>query len=393
MPERADDSVGWILKRGAKALFAAALSGVGVHVLVRNVRRVQAGGGRVLVLSYHRITPDFAASASESLPSLLVSTGTLRRQLQLVGRTHEIVSLADARRILAEPAGSGGRDVVAVTFDDGYADNAEHALPVLADLGVPATVFIPTGYIGTARRLPHDRLYATLGALHRRGVPFRGAGLTHPQQRALDACDAGGPAATLDRLISRLPHPQLLAVADELERRNGVAERDLPDGTRLLSWRQVRTMRAAGVEIGGHTVNHAVLANLPIAEARREIAGCREAIVDNVGLAPRHFAYPNGYHTPAVRRALGDHGFEAGLTIEDEENRRGGDAFRMKRKVLWENTTRGPLGWSRSVATCNIGGVFHALRLASPVPGERADRHDAADAAPPGAGPHGRAAG
>jgi peptidoglycan/xylan/chitin deacetylase (PgdA/CDA1 family) len=373
MAERADDSVRWILKRGAKALLAAALSGVGVHVLVRNRRRAQAGGGRVLVLSYHRITPDFAASARETLPSLLVSTETLRRQLEHVGRTHDIVSLADARRILAAPGGNGARDVVAVTFDDGYADNAEHALPVLVALGVPATAFIPTGFMGTARRLPHDRLFATMTELRRRAIPLRDAGLPPDAQRDLDACDAGGPAATLDRLIARLPHPKLLALAEALERRTGISERDLPDGTRLLSWAQVRTLRAAGVEIGGHTVNHAVLANLPIEEARREIGGCREAIVEHVGAAPRHFAYPNGYHTPAVRSALADHGFEAGLTIEDEENRHGADAFRMKRKVLWENTTRGPLGYSPSVATCNIGGVFHALRLASHVPGERAD--------------------
>jgi peptidoglycan/xylan/chitin deacetylase (PgdA/CDA1 family) len=387
MPERADDSMRWILKRGAKALFAAALSGVGVHLLVRRARRAQAGGARVLVLSYHRITPDFGASARESLPSLLVSTATLRRQLEHVARSHDLVSLADARRILADPAARPGRDVVAVTFDDGYADNAEHALPVLAALRVPATVFIPTGYIGTARRLPHDRLFATLSELRRRGIPLRAAGLSHPLQRALDAAEARGPAATLDRLISRLPHPQLVALADGLERRTGIGEGDLPRGTRLLSWAQVRTLRAAGMEIGGHTVNHAVLANLPIAEARREIAGCREAIVDAVGVAPRHFAYPNGYHTPAVRRALADHGFEAGLTIEDEENRRGADAFRMKRKVLWENTTKGPLRYSASVATCNIGGVFHALRLASPVPGERADPPDAPAAGGWTAGP------
>jgi hypothetical protein len=135
------------------------------------------------------------------------------------------------------------------------------------------------------------------------------------------------------------------------------------------------------MDVGGHTVNHVALANVPLAQARKEIAGCAATIEERVGTRPRHFAYPNGYHTPAVRRAVADAGFEAAVTIEDEENRRGGDPYALKRKVLWENTTKGALGWSRAVATCNVGGVFAALGLAHPVPGERSDAPDASTAA------------
>jgi peptidoglycan/xylan/chitin deacetylase (PgdA/CDA1 family) len=374
MPERADFSARWILKRAAKAAVAGALTGAGLHHAVRIWRRRQAGGSRVLILSYHRVTPDFQAAAREALASLLVSTDTLRRQLQHVSRHHELVSLSEARRILAEPPGTARRnDVVAVTLDDGYADNAEHALPVLSDLKVPATVFVPTGYLGTERRLPHDRLHATLSELQRRGIPFERAGIAAPLQTLLSACAEAGPAATLDRLIGRLPHDRLVALADALEARLGRSERDLPAHTRLMTWDEVRALDAAGIDVGGHTVNHAVLANLPLADARRELAGCRDQIAERVGKAPRHFAYPNGYYTPAVQEATAEAGFEAAVTIEDEENRRGQPAFALKRKVLWENTTLGPVGWSGVVATCNTGGVFSTLGLARPVPGVRPD--------------------
>jgi peptidoglycan/xylan/chitin deacetylase (PgdA/CDA1 family) len=373
MPERADFSARWIVKRAAKAALAGALTAVGIHNAVRLVRRRQAGGSRVLILSYHRVTRDFAASAQESLASLLVSAATLRRQLEHVGRTNEIVSLADARRILAEPARRGARDVVAVTLDDGYADVAEHALPILAALRVPATVFVPTGYLGTCRRLPHDRLHAALRELHRRGIPFERAGVPGQVQALLAACAEPGPAATLDRLIARLPHAQIAALADALEARLGRGEHDLPDGTRLMSWDEIRALDAAGIDVGGHTVNHAVLANLPLEEVRRELAGCRDQIEAHLGKRPRHFAYPNGYYTPAVQRAVAEAGFHAAVTIEDEENRHGGSAYSLKRKVLWENTTLGPVSWSGFVATCNLGGVFSTLGLARPVPGVRPD--------------------
>ena len=173
MPERADSSAGWILRRAAKAAVAGALTAVGIHHAVGILRRSQAGGSRVLILSYHRVTPAFEASARNSLASLLVSVDALRRQLRHVGRTCEMVSLATAERILAEPAHRGVRDVVAVTFDDGYAEVAEHALPVLQALHVPATVFVPTGYIGTSRRLPHDRIHASLRRAAGAGHPLR----------------------------------------------------------------------------------------------------------------------------------------------------------------------------------------------------------------------------
>ncbi|MGC3996223.1 MAG: polysaccharide deacetylase family protein [Anaeromyxobacter sp.] len=373
MPERADFSARWIVKRAAKAAVAGALTAVGLHHAVRVLRRRQAGGARVLILSYHRVTPDFAATARESLASLLVSTATLRRQLEHVARHHEIVSLAEARRILAEPAGARRRDVVAVTLDDGYADVAEHALPVLAALRVPASVFVPTGYLGTDRRLPHDRLHATLTLLQQGGIPFERAGLPAPLQPLLTACAEAGPAATLDRLISRLPHDRLVALATGLEARLGRSEQDLPAHGRLMRWDEVRALDAAGLDVGGHTVNHAVLANLPLAEARRELQGCRDDLEAHLGKRPHHFAYPNGYYTPAVQEAVRQAGFEAAVTIEDEENRHGAGPLGLKRKVLWENTTLGPLGWSGFVATCNLGGVFSTLGLARPVPGIRPD--------------------
>ncbi len=373
MPERADGSVRWILQRTAKAALAGALTAAGMHHAVGLLRRRRAGGRRVLILSYHRVTQDFAADAREGLASLLVSVDTLRRQLELVGRSRELVSLADALRILDEPPGAGRGDVAAVTFDDGYAEVVEHAFPVLARLQIPFSVFVPTSLVGTEHRLPHDRLHGCLRELALRGIAYERAGLPGQLQLLLSACAERGPAATLDRLISRLPHDRLLAIADALERRLGRAEQDLPDGTRLVRWEHLQELQAAGVDVGGHTMTHAALGNLSLAEVRREVEGCRDQLANRLGARPRHFAYPNGHHSPAVREIVARAGFAAAVTIDDEENRHGGDRFSVKRKVLWENTTLGPVGWSRSVATCNINDVFTTLRLSRPVLGERPD--------------------
>jgi len=376
-----DLSPKWIVRRAAKVAAAGVLLAAGAHRALRAIREHQAGGARVLLLSYHRATLDFSESAREGLPSMLVSATTLRRQLEQLGRTWEIVSMSEAARVLAEGARGPRRAFAAVTFDDGYSDNHAVALPVLAALHVPATVYIATAFTGTAERLPHDRLFATLRELARRGVAPERAGLEAPLQAVLGACAARTPATTLDRLIARVSHPVLLAIAAALEARTGISPADLPTGLRLLDWDEVRELSAAGIDIGGHSASHAVLPNLPLAEARKEIEGCRDAIAERLGRPPRHFAYPNGVHCPAIRRAVARSGFETGSTTEDRENLRGCDLFALRRKVLWESSTLGPLGYSAALATCTFEGVFSALRLSRAVRGDRPDAAEAGAAA------------
>ena len=378
MSERADNSAKWIVRRGVKAAVAGALCAAGARWVVRNVARRVAGGSRVLILSYHRPTADFAGDAKEALPSLLVSTRTLRMQIQQLAREREIVSMDEACRRLASPPSplpAAGRtpDAVVLTFDDAYVGVHHDALPVLRDLRVPAVVYVPTAYVGTRRRLVHDRLYAALCELRHRRVLPEAAGLPPEEQALLDACAGDGPGTTLDLLIARLPHPQLTAVTAALERRLGMREEDLPEASRLLTWDELRALSAAGVHVGGHTVNHAALSNLPLARARAEIVGCRDDIAAHLGEAPRHFAYPNGYYTAGVRRAVAESGFASAVTTEDTENRRGGDLFTLKRKTMWENSTLGAVRYSPALAACNLDGVFGALGWQRPTPGERPD--------------------
>ncbi len=378
MSERADNSARWIVRRAAKAALAGALCAVGARWAVRSVARRALGGARVLILSYHLPTSDFGADAGEVLPSLLVSIGTLRRQLQQLAREREIVSLDEACRHLKTTTSRGRRisDVAVVTFDDGYAGVYELALPLLRELRIPATVYVASGYIGTARRLLHDRLFAGLRELRRRGVMPQAAGLPAQLQSLLDSCAADGVGATLDHLIARLSHDELSAIAGAIEERLGMSEEDLPAVTHLMSWEQLRALRAEGMDVGGHTVNHVALANVAISRARAEIEGCRDEIRNHLGEAPRHFAYPNGLYTPRVLGAVAGAGFASAVTTEDMENRRGGDPFTLKRKTIWENSTLGALRYSEAVAACNLDGVFGALGWQRAVKGERPDRAD-----------------
>ncbi|WP_406369927.1 polysaccharide deacetylase family protein [Streptomyces sp. NBC_00647] len=97
-----------------------------------------------------------------------------------------------------------------------------------------------------------------------------------------------------------------------------------------LSWAQVRELDAAGVEIGGHTVNHPQLDTLPRTSVREEVAGCKQRIEDELGHRVDSFAYPHGYSSRGVRALVREAGWTSAAAI------RAASAFSSERDdPLW----------------------------------------------------------
>lgn len=111
----------------------------------------------VRVLMYHRVVP------RNGFDQLTVTPERFAEQMAWLKARCEVVSLADAASQLSSPAG-GARPCVAITFDDGYLDNLQHALPVLQRLGLPATIFVTTAFCSQA--MSHPRYPAEGGRLH-----------------------------------------------------------------------------------------------------------------------------------------------------------------------------------------------------------------------------------
>ena len=116
------------------------------------------GRKRPLVLGYHRVVDDFAAVARTEMPSMLTSTRMFERHLDCIGRHFRFVSLDEIGEHL--PSGEPfDEPVAAITFDDGYRDNYEHAFPILKRKGIPAAVFVVTDLVGRPFWQMHDKLY------------------------------------------------------------------------------------------------------------------------------------------------------------------------------------------------------------------------------------------
>ncbi|MDX2169662.1 MAG: polysaccharide deacetylase family protein, partial [Deltaproteobacteria bacterium] len=126
----------------------------GLPAVARRLRRQPRG----LVLMYHRVdaAPDYLG--------LSVPPALFEAQLARLRARARIVPLRELVARLADPRGID-TDLAAVTFDDGYQDNLDQALPILARQGVPATLFLTSGFADGSARPAGARLLDAFTAL------------------------------------------------------------------------------------------------------------------------------------------------------------------------------------------------------------------------------------
>src|SRR5262245_40900618 len=159
------------LRRPVRWARAFALDVLGVNRRTRGL----LDGSRAAVLMYHRILPRIQAAREGVLPGMYVAPETFARHLEWLERyfvvlpLHEIVAgLAGDRELPATAC--------AITFDDGWRDNALYALPERERRGLPATIFVVTQRVGTAGAFWPDeigRRMATLGRTEQQRLALR----------------------------------------------------------------------------------------------------------------------------------------------------------------------------------------------------------------------------
>lgn len=245
--------------------------------------------GKGAVLTLHHVRP--AARGGFRPNGLLeITPEFFDRALTLIrAEGYDIVSLDEALTRLADPR--PGRFFVALTFDDGYRDNLDHAWPVLAKHGAPWTLYVVRGFAERTARLWWLELEEAIRALPRISVALPAGRFEAPAET-----DAEKQRA-FDQLYWRLrkgAEAILLSVISELATRAGIDPVALVE-RECLPTETLRSLAGApGVTIGAHTLSHPMLAKHPEAQARREITESKAWLEEALGLPIRHFAYPVG---------------------------------------------------------------------------------------------------
>lgn len=288
-------------------------------------------GARILL--YHRVLPREQAATSFSSPHIIVALEDFGRQMALLARHATLLPLSALLAAAREGRALPPR-ATAVTFDDGWADNLEHALPVLTRHAIPATLFAATDSIGTARIFWQERLRFLLGCpeFSRLSPKDRTALGLPPDPIAPEALIAGlktRPPGTGDALA------EALAVA--------LGRTDFPAASHaMLTWEGLRALRDAGVAIGSHGASHAILTRLSQQAALEECRASRDRLATELGHAPTALAYPNGDVNAAVIGAARAAGYALALAIGDGRNTATTDLFALARINVGLESFAGP---------------------------------------------------
>jgi peptidoglycan/xylan/chitin deacetylase (PgdA/CDA1 family) len=284
---------------------------------------------RLSILIYHRV---FAQP--DAFHADVPDTTMFSWQMQLLHRYYNVVPLAQAIELLK--SGELPARTACVTFDDGYADNFLHALPVLKQWQIPATFFVASGFLN--------------GGMMWNDVVLES--IRHFEDGQLDLQTVGLDQYILGNLQSRqqlvaqlLPTIKYMSLSQRNEVTHYLAElakHQLPDDL-MMTTEQLKQLHASGMEIGGHTVSHPILSSLTTQQAEQEIGDGREqlsALLD--GAIIRYFAYPNGKpeqdftseHANIVKQL----GFEGAVSTRCSSAAIDCDLYQLPRFTPWDTT-------------------------------------------------------
>jgi peptidoglycan/xylan/chitin deacetylase (PgdA/CDA1 family) len=288
-------------------------------------------GRRLLILTYHRVL---------DRPDPMIEGGGLDvagfdAQLRVLAANFNVLRLDEALHRLA--SASLPPRAVALTFDDGYADNYTNALPILQRHGLSATFFVATAFLNGGR-MWNDTL---IESLRRASGPRLDLSVIGLPELAIAA-----PAerrASCSRVIDHLKHRPLLEREHAVECVAGTVAQALPTDL-MMTDAQVRGLRDAGMHIGAHTASHPVLAAVDDATAQREIADGRDYLRALLREPVDIFAYPNGrpvrdysrQHVELVRQL----GFKSAMSTAWGYTDAGSDLWQAPRIVPWD-----PVPW------------------------------------------------
>jgi peptidoglycan/xylan/chitin deacetylase (PgdA/CDA1 family) len=287
-------------------------------------RPARVSPGQLTIVTFHRVLPE-EELRTFPIPEIAVSIEEFRWFVRYF-RDH----------FMCEPLGEcvsrwrastmPPRPLLAITFDDGQRDNFLHARPILREVGLKASFFVPVAAIESNDTLWHDRLaYATQRMLERDRTRVensaRELGIVW-QDRSLTPLD-------LVERVKSLPSAARTRYVAEMESACGGPAR--PDWDGMMSWSELRVLSEEGHEIGSHSMSHALLPELDNRALGYEIRESRRIIEQSLGIGVLSFCYPNGDFDGRVVEMVKNAGYMQAVTTRWGPNPKGRSVFDLHR--------------------------------------------------------------
>ena len=297
------------------------------------LRRIspQGGDARLSTLIFHRVLPnpdplfpgEFDAMRFDSICRWVKTWFNVLPLDEAVQRL--------GRRELPERA-------MTITFDDGYADNHDLALPILAKYSLPATFFVATGFLDGGR-MWNDTVIESVRRCSAATLDLRNLGIE--MLGVLDLTDFAQRRQSIDTVLRAIKYLPADERSNITLRISALAKVPLPDDLMMTS-EHICALRRAGMQVGAHTVSHPILAGLCDASARAEMMESKQHLVQILGEQVTLFAYPNGRpeqdFTERSVEIARDIGFNAAVSTAKGVAYAGTDPLRIPRFTPWDRS-------------------------------------------------------
>lgn len=300
-------------------------------MILKSIAGALSPGGqraRLSILIFHRVL-----SQADPLFPGEQDARRFNEVLSWVARWFQVMPLDTAVSRLG--AGTLPARAAAITFDDGYADNAINALPLLQRHGMAATFFIATSFLDGGR-MWNDSVIEAVRAFRGKALDLRDAGLG---SYGLESDEQRGIA--IEALLGHIKYLEPRERQDAVAHVVDVAGASLPDNLMMRS-EQVLALRNAGMQIGAHTCSHPILEKIPDGQAQSEITNSKTSLESLLGEPVSLFAYPNGKpdvdysarHVAMVRQA----GYVAAVSTAPGAAMQTTDIHQLPRFTPWDRT-------------------------------------------------------
>ncbi|MGC4095548.1 MAG: polysaccharide deacetylase family protein [Nitrospira sp.] len=310
--------------------------------------------GKVVILTYHRVVTDREIVDQSIQPGMYVTQEVFAAQMRFLTKHFTTLSFREILALWDEGRWDAGARYCVVTFDDGWLDNYLHAFPILSALHIPATVFLPTGYIGTSDWFWPEKISWLARQSIRRPYAERVHVQTELKQRlgltwAEHASEDHDGIDALIESCKRQPQEWITALTESWT--DLLGER-WPTDRLLVTWDEVRDMSAAGIDFGSHSVSHRLLPSLSKDEIRQEAVESWEALVRQSVRTVPVFCYPNGDWSVEVEGCVQAAGYRAATTTRfGYESAKPANRFELKRVNIHQDVT-----WTDSLFAFHLAG-------------------------------------
>ncbi|MEK7762035.1 MAG: polysaccharide deacetylase family protein [Nitrospirota bacterium] len=307
--------------------------------------------GRVVILTYHRVVSDHMVQDEHIQPGMYVRAQSFEAHINYLRKRFNIISLDELLDLWQTNRLKSYHSYCVITFDDGWRDNYQFAFPLLMKYRIPATIFLATDFIGTARWFWPDQMMLLLekGRQHTTSTADKRAfstvldeaiGVTMSEEDGIFRGVESGAPIDSDSIIECFKGVEVDRIHQIIDRLSRALHMDLPTQRVLLNWDEVREMAEKGVTFGSHSCSHRIMTQIPLPDVKTELIDSMETMLQR-GVKPVPvFCYPNGNFDRDIQELVRESGYLAAVGCEvGLERDRPGDLFALKRITLHEDSS------------------------------------------------------